>query len=762
MNAIFDNLTINSARRLFASAEQSRARLRSSVSELTIPLLRLCRDHILSIGPGARCKRLCVLAPLRYLLFGFACVLLLPSTTYSQSRLLTAELASSTQAVRTGAPATVAWKLTSHSTSILEGRFRLTILDEREIVGRVLTDEVVLGTGEQIQRVMLPALEVNNPTQTADVHLEFVGQREKIDLGVFSLRFASSWGRQFAICICDPFNNKQSNARQSMINGLRFETYNPDTTDRSAMTATAHLRPDEMPQDGLGYCVYDVALLMEEGFNELRERQLEALADWVDAGGAVFILPAHARLKPSHVAFLNRICHAREDDPEFFADPSGRLSPGDKSPEENLYLVRHGLGRVAVLLGEPERLLQEDPLPYRRIQAFLWRLRNDQLPTFLAKARWDEELTRKTPDPNLPDYVAMGRIRPGNAAVAAVALQSGDQLVTNLLPQDLRVLPLSLVGLLLFAYVLVIGPVDYFVLGALKQRKLTWVLFPAITVGCTWLVVTLAHWYMGVRDDRNAVVFLDIGENNRVVRANRFEVLFSGTQRTARTEVSQGILTAMNHQQFGSSTWYAYQQAMYGYNADEKYKLVGAPQVSGRFPYRFTVAQDLPQWTPQLNRRFSLDNADSTVEFDWNQFADPAVYNPRTLTDLSSQMINIIRARFGAQARVVVFNGDATFNLTGGQTPLFKIPDYGPNYSATRAMPVVNGRVVSSDFLRDTCVFDQGGLFGVVSQIAPTGGRNFEDLTLLDPSDPAQWLLVVAVEKNGNMLIHRKLYMGVR
>ena len=56
--------------------------------------------------------------------------------------------------------------------------------------------------------------------------------------------------------------------------------------------------------------------------------------------------------------------------------------------------------------------------------------------------------------------------------------------------------------------------------------------------------------------------------------------------------------------------------------------------------------------------------------------------------------------------------------------------------------------------------FQQTGLFALVSQIAPTGGGNFEDLALLDPADDRQWLLLVAVRRGNDWHLYRKLYVG--
>jgi hypothetical protein len=580
------------------------------------------------------------------------------------------------------------------------------------------------------------------------------------------VRFAGSWDRYFTLCVCDPWSNASSGARQALIGSLRFESYNPEAGDRSVTTLMIRPAPAEMPQQALGYCAYDLVVLVQDGFSELRNHQLDALASWIEAGGSALILPATARPDPAHVEFLNRLFKAPEQEPRFFTDPSGRLAASAESIDANVHFVRHGLGRVIVATGNTDPLAQADSVLWRRVCAFLWRLRHDQSAEFISRAKWNAELLKFDPDRAVHDVYGISRIRPSEAVLAPIALQTGDQLLQHLLPHDLRVLPLSLVGLLLFGYVLVIGPGDYFLLGAIRRRKWTWGLFPAVTVGCAWVVVSLAHWYMAVRDDRAAVTFLDIGDDNRVVRSNRFEVLFSGAERTATTEVQQGILTAMNHQQFGGSTWHLYQNAqVFGNNADARFKLVGAPEVSGRFPSRYVVTQHLPQWTPQLNRVFQLgDQAAANDDFDWNQFADADVYHPGTLRqgDVAGRIVGAVQKKFGRHARVFLFWGANSTVPTGGSGVLFDPPpDVAAPY-ARRTVQTMDGQPVSADFLRDTCVFNDSGLFKVVSQISPTGGRNFEDLSLLDPSDPGQWLLVVAVERGGDMLIYRKLYMGAR
>jgi len=65
-----------------------------------------------------------------------------------------------------------------------------------------------------------------------------------------------------------------------------------------------------------------------------------------------------------------------------------------------------------------------------------------------------------------------------------------------------------------------------------------------------------------------------------------------------------------------------------------------------------------------------------------------------------------------------------------------------------------------ANLLMQACCRAPEGLFSIVSQVSPTGGANFEDLTILDPTDPNQWLLVVIVPDGEDYVVYRRLYFG--
>lgn len=698
------------------------------------------------------------------------------SLAFAKGEFVTAELAASSPPVRSGAPITVVWKINSQSTAVLPGRLELTVRDGTERMARLIGDDVVLAPGEQIQRMVLPPLNVENAYGAVEMHLRFVGADRTIDLGgQHPLRLPGPWQRQFVVAVSDPWESNLNPERQALLQQFRFEKYNVDSTDHTITTLPSHVRPDELPADPLGYCGYDLVLLMYEGFAELKEAQCQALLQWVDAGGSVCVVPGRSTpLKNHHLKFLSELTPGAPPD-AYQLDPTGRLAlPDDDASNapQKLLLARRGLGRVAVVRDERGLLAESSPGELRRMLAFLWRLRRDRVPDFMATGRWNAG-----PKPDLPEndddaaqadwsrqrqqaIDEMRRMRPRDFQLSPIALQTGDQLLTQLMPRNLRVVPLKLIGLILFVYVLAIGPGDYLLLGALRRRRYTWFLFPAVTVGFAMGTVWLSNWYMRITDNRRGVSFLDVGDDGRIARRNRFEVLFEGTQGTVATQVTRGLLTAMNHQRFSAETAWQYNQAAQRGMADQ-FQMVAVPDYAGRVPARYQVTQYLPQWTPQLNRLLTLSTDEQNVDFDWSSLAGLRVsdgVSPVT-AEASRTIVEKVRTAFGPQAAIFIAQGQALHTLAG--TTLLHQRVDPRMYDQPYPQPVYGPASQLSTFLQDVCApWMQGGLFNVVSQISPTGGKDFEDLALLDPSDGRQWVLIVVVEQADELIVYRKLYSG--
>ena len=112
-----------------------------------------------------------------------------------------------------------------------------------------------------------------------------------------------------------------------------------------------------------------------------------------------------------------------------------------------------------------------------------------------------------------------------------------------LMPRDVQMVPLSLIGAVLAAYIVVIGPVDYFVLGLLRMRRLTWILFPVVTIAFAVFTLFLSRWYLGTNDSRQAIEINDIVKGGTTARRTRIELLFLSRAREVGTDVQNGAFS---------------------------------------------------------------------------------------------------------------------------------------------------------------------------------------------------------------------------
>lgn len=634
--------------------------------------------------------------------------------------------------VRSGAAVPLIVNLHWQGQGLLEGRLELTLRDSRNVLAVVHSHDMALTTGEQSFHFLLPPIRLAEAYVQLEVDAAFHTADKRLPLSSFLLRAPGAWERSFVVCVSEPRLTQRTESRQDFIEALSFEQFHTED-DRSLFSSAAVFEPNDMPTDPLRYCAYDLVLLHGDGFTQLSRKSLEAVRQWVQAGGSVCIV-APADSSSEQIRFLNDLV----DDEPFFIDAAGKMAVATAGESPGPFLVRDGLGRAAVFV-KNEKLRNFNAPEWREAVAFLWKIRADQMPAVRTVGQWDSVLLERKRRERQEEMRQLGYYNgmQGNLHFSLVPIQTGGLLVRHLMPSDIQLVPLSLMAAILGLYVLVIGPGDYLLLGRLRLRKFTWVLFPTVTIGFTFLGIALSHAYLQTADNRRALEFLDIGDDGQVVRRNRFELLFFSLPRAAETHADGSLFSAMNHQLLGT----VYDP----YQFSPQYRepaLVGPPSYSGRVPFRYTVAQQVPQWTPQLNRMLSIGPTEAAVRFDWNSL------------DLRELESTAGRARIAARL-IEAFGNDATVCMFHRGRLEFRIgshPLTGQSHSINRY-----GRAIQTTFLEECCIRPEAGLFFLASQISPRGGDNFEDLALMDPSDPNQWLIAVVTERGDDTLIYRKL-----
>jgi hypothetical protein len=676
---------------------------------------------------------------------------------------------------RSSGPLPLDIELTWGGASILEGRLVLTFRDGPMFFGRAVSHDLALNVGRNRFRMLLPTLDGRSAFQTIDIIGAFITEKSEIELEARPIRVPPPDGRVFRILYCDPIVRGTDRTVSKLYSSLRFERFwrnsrdeTPDNRfDASNLTTNRDIFvPDDMPQDPHWFCSYNMVILSQAGFSELRSRQLGSLAQWVRAGGSLVVEPLGG-LEQQQLDFLNGLDGSEED--RFTTGPDGHL---DVPADEYFEQLASGLGRVAVMY-RPFTEQDFTTPAWNEAVARLWHFRSDQIATARDEGRFEwldlETLlpTQGSNRNNQNNYYGGNYDVPGwqfggsSDDLRVRELKSGQGLLDKLMPSEVEVVPLSYIGLILLFYVLTIGPLDYFVLGALRLRRFTWITFPAATVLFTLFTVWLSHSFLDASTERSQIRVFDMGSDGSVLRSNRIELLFTMSSHDVTTDIRSGLFTAMNHSRFGG------QMHDYRYRRNMNRESVPPPTVQGRPPGVYQVLQEMPQWTPQMNRVLAIAPDAETLPgqtgtFDWNR-----QWSFSSGRNQNGELANAIREAFGHEAQAWLYNQRDIHSVTGENGSLFPISTVNFNHHQMRRQ-VQDAQVLQElqqlgrrqvDFLTDISVRLQGrSLFGVVSRIAPHGGDNFEDLTILDPSNADEWLLVIVLPNAEDIRIYRRLY----
>jgi hypothetical protein len=710
------------------------------------------------------------------------------------------------QRCRSGAPIPVVWEIEWNEQTIAQGNLDYEIEDGNELLARFRMSDVILSPGKNVFNSMLPAMTVFGRSAPVTLHVRFVSGKRTYELEEQSLRVPNRFTQWFNVAVVSGATGKPSQADLRILDAIRWERLltTTDPSDRST-TVSLDVQAAQLPAEPLTFCNFDAVVLMPAALSEIRGDQADALKKWVTAGGSVCVI-AGGGLTARHSGLINELLSESTGREAFLVNSHGYLAPGEEFTGE-IVSARKGLGRVVLLRQALFQKLQPDAKEWIAAAEFLMKARWDlhkhpSVGSRTASARLQpgrgprrpsagsrktqtvpnrgQSKPRRPPAGPSANRAAAGPVftpgpitlAPGMPPVAGrrvlppswrlpydpsfilrkdltpPPLASLSGLFQLLMPRDVQMVPLSLIGAVLAAYVLVIGPVDYFVLGLLRMRRFTWILFPVVTIGFAVFTLWLSRWYLGTNDSRQAIEINDVVKGGTIARRSRIELLFLSRARELGTDVQNGAYAQVG---LGVATG----PRMLGLSGPGEVGHTDRTFYAGRIPSRYVVGQSVPQWTPIVNRFFWIDpkpakseqppNADPIARFNWD--------DPGDLTTQAGReaLAARIRQAFGEDACAVVFRGDRT------------IPVVKALQSLRRRRPgrdVFTDQVGIGEIVHELSCRPPQNLFALTSQIAPNGSPELEDLTVLDGSDPGQSLLVIGVESGPDLLIYRRLYAG--
>ncbi len=693
------------------------------------------------------------------------------------------------------------------------------VISSDDLMASLRYEGIVLAGADYEFNIVLPPLKTA-VTQNWAVVASFVTKQGRIQLTSlpnrpgsaepFDLLTTSPMERGVLLCSCfkETRRHSESANRKFLETALSLDNYNPiysqmkaDNPNEVDATLTGIQRVEimgrtiihfagqwsskDLPQDPLSYCAFDVVLLGDESLAALQKEQLDGLTAWVRAGGSVCIVP-DVPMKPLQLEFLRKLFEQGLDSSANLAlDAEGRLLV--VSDQNTPILMSHcGLGRAVLLPASNDFSANVRKEELGSIVAFLWKVRKDQpvgqgqnwiSPDVLQRLKSqgvnverDEEgiYTRDEQyrysanrEKDGKYYFDLRQLKSQFGIDDRLSPQAEPLLsVTEqaLMPSDVEMVPTWIIGMILMGYVAAIGPGDYFLLGWLRLRKYTWVLFPVITGIFTLLTVMVANAFMGSDDTGGKLVITDLADNGMPVRQTTLETLYYSSQANVRND-HKGELVVLSEDNFTNADYYNQ------YGQPEQRSQDSPLSYSGHFPQNYSVSHRVQQWSPVSLRTLSLEPQKSDVPpIDWNDVS--LLTTPEGNTRLKAAMTQFMMAEqkkssTPVQCFAVIYHESAVLNLMGQiPTKFFEKDRYGRYLDPTQNRYQLGQQSPSLTMLSSlpTVKTSQTNIFGLVSQIAPHGAGSLEDLAFLDSSDPSQWALVIITQQGENFEVFRKLY----
>jgi hypothetical protein len=601
-----------------------------------------------------------------------AILLIAPATVTAQP--LELHLTTPGPRCRTAAPMIIFARLKSPFGQTFHGNLHLMCFDQGAFVLSWQSPAIVLTGGEQVHRYVLPPMMMMNIDGNVTIRATFVPRRsgESMNLGEHVLPAPNYMTRNGVIAVSDPWGRSLPRYTQT-IRSLRLDRFDPaDSLSSMVHTIPSHVPARAMPADALSYCPFDIVALLAEGFVRLEPAQLDAIAQWTRAGGSVYVAPGMAidRLNPAHRRFLR----------DMGSDGLNHIELGraviDHRPLEDIEQAADGSRQ-------------------REVAAFLWKLSQPQRDAVISDGRWRTDLEQ------LFSYQLHDPVRYMSGVLTHRINDTigSESLASILEPGEVRIIPFKVIALLMIGFVLAVGPADYLLLGALRKRKWTWLLFPVVTAAFTWATVAMSNRYIGRSDHRRSMTLVDVGSDNRALRETRLEMTFTGVTRDVVTERHHALFTPLEREVHA---------AMWRTGRFEP-SIAAATHYEGRIPFGYTTRRRIEQWSPQFTRT-TVIAPDRDVPID---FGD------------------------GDLARLQSAYPDYHFRLITATDS-----DAGANRS-------------SETFINQLTVRHRQGFFSVVSQVSPTGGGSFEDLAIIDSTNAGEYVIIAFERRDPYATLYR-------
>ncbi len=309
-----------------------------------------------------------------------------------------------------------------------------------------------------------------------------------------------------------------------------------------------------------------------------------------------------------------------------------------------------------------------------------------------------------------------------------------------LFPKEVRVVPFGVVATILTLFLFAIAPADYLMLGLLRCRRYTWIVFPTSCLLFTVATVCVAQHYAGTIDRRGALVIVDIGEQGQPLRTTRIEHIITAGTRRVSTEIKDGLFSVTDVQPLRSGEAGRAKPSEPSNRADLGAAMeTDPPDYVGTLPSTVTVTRVLREWTPSMARVTTIGAQAALPQVPWSEIER---LDASTATG---------RKAIAERVQKAVPDSELLFvTPSENQQVPAATPTSGPD-SRFAQWPAILAALVRRS---------EGRLFSVISRISPNGAGDLEDLAVPDGAQPKACLLHVTLQRGDDLIVLRRMLHG--
>ena len=506
------------------------------------------------------------------------------------------------EGVRTSAPISMRAFLKWPKNDLLEGHLQFNTFVDQQKISHWTSPETALSASEQYLRFMTPRPILEDKYDRYVLEAEFFGQHrtfppEQLDVEVPVLK-------KRAMVVAVVLDNRSPTpkglytelASNPFERPLSLQGYLGATEASDLEVYLSRVNPVDLPTESLRYLGLDALLLSHDMLDVLRPNQLDSLRTWIMAGGSLALIQT-GELRDGPATFVKDLTRNAWTIKQL----SDRKLPG------SVQVYAPGLGQF-IHATEPQR--GESP-EWARVAHLLLRLTPDRAVEIETSGQLKLRVASRD-QLVVPGIVQVEPVLEG--PLEPLTRFNYSNLSRALIPDTIRGMPFWLAASVLAGCLICVGPIDYFLLGAIRKRRWTWALFPVVALGFTGWMAHLAAEHNGRNDSRNWISVVDMTADDEVVRTSRIELTYGASGRTVQHEVKNQWWTDLKEEDLKTAIEKTFEEQMAARDRfaaramkrNPTYVDGGRLSYTGNVPGHYVLEEPVRQWDPRMQRITTL------------------------------------------------------------------------------------------------------------------------------------------------------------